>query len=207
MDISSTIQADSTQINADDLVSPRTVTITGVSKGTADQPVNLEVAEFPGRAYRPCKSMRRVLVFAWGPDASTYIGRRLTLFNDQTVKWGGVAVGGLRIAAMSNIDKPLTIALTETRGKKKPHKVEPLPDAPPPSRQITAASIIGAFDALGVTVEQLEARSESSTTSGPPTTSPRSPSWARQSRTGRPPSPRSSHKARRQGRPHDPDQG
>lgn len=158
MDISSTIQADSTQINADDLVSPRTVTITGVSKGTADQPVNLEVAEFPGRAYRPCKSMRRVLVFAWGPDASTYIGRRLTLFNDQTVKWGGVAVGGLRIAAMSNIDKPLTIALTETRGKKKPHKVEPLPDAPPPSRQITAASIIGAFDALGVTVEQLEAK-------------------------------------------------
>ena len=130
MDILATIQADSTQINADDLAQPITVTVTGVSAGTPDQPVNIMLAEFPDRAYRPCKSMRRVLVAAWGTDASQYIGRRMTLFNDPTVKWGGVAVGGVRISAMSNIDKRLSLALTTTRGKRSPFVVEPLADMP-----------------------------------------------------------------------------
>lgn len=131
MDISNTIEADSTQINADDLAEPRTVTITGVSKGTADQPVNIELSEFPGRAYRPCKSMRRVLVAAWGPDAQKYAGRRMTLFNDPSVRWGGQPVGGVRIKAMSHIDGRLTLALTVTRGRRVPFVVEPLPDGPP----------------------------------------------------------------------------
>ena len=131
MDLTKTIEADSTQVNADDLTgAPRTVTITGVSKGTAEQPVNLELAEFPGRAYRPCKSMRRVLVGAWGPNASEYIGRRLTLFNDTTVKWGGQAVGGVRISHLSHIDKPSTVPLTVSRGKRVPYTVQPLPDEP-----------------------------------------------------------------------------
>lgn len=159
MDLTSTIEADSTQVNADDLAGPRVVTITGVSKGTADQPVNIELSEFPGKAYRPCKSMRRVLVFAWGADASQYIGRRMEIYNDRSVKWGGVAVGGIRIKALSHIDKKLTLALMETRGKRAPYVVEPLKDAPPPTpRTPTAAGIIAAFDSLGVTVEQLEAR-------------------------------------------------
>lgn len=130
LDILSTIQADSTQINADDLAQPITITITGVTKGTAEQPVNILLAEFPDRAYRPCKSMRRVLVQAWGADASAYIGRRITLFNDPTVKWGGAAVGGVRISHLSNIDKRMQIALTTTRGKRSPFVVDPLPDVP-----------------------------------------------------------------------------
>ncbi len=130
MDLTNTIEADSTQVNADDLAGPRIVTITGVNKGTADQPVNIELAEFPGKSYRPCKSMRRVLVHCWGADASTYIGRRLEIYNDHTVRWGGQAVGGVRIKALSHISKSVTLALTETRGKKAPYKVDPLPDAP-----------------------------------------------------------------------------
>lgn len=160
MDITKTIEADSTQVNADDLTAaPRTVTITGVSKGTADQPVNIELDEFPGRAYRPCKSMRRVLVAAWGPDAANYIGRRMTIYNDPTVKWGGQSVGGIRIKALSHIDKQLTLALTVTRGQRKPYTVDPLPDEPPPrTKPPSTAAIIDAFKAMGVTVEQLEAR-------------------------------------------------
>lgn len=163
MDLTSTIEADSTQVNADELAAPRTVTITGVNKGTADQPVNIELAELPGKAYRPCKSMRRVLVAAWGSDATQYIGRRLTIFNDQSVKWGGAAIGGVRISHMSHIDKPLTLALTETRGKRKPYRVEPLKDAPveskPPAitpeavaefeRDIASASTVEELNAVG----------------------------------------------------------
>jgi hypothetical protein len=131
MDISSTIEADSTQVNADDLIgAPRTVTITGVNKGAADQPVNIELAEFPGRSYRPCKSMRRVLVLAWGSDASAYVGRRLTLFNDPSVKWGGQSVGGIRIASMSHIQSRITVSLTMSRGKRLPFTVDPLPTEP-----------------------------------------------------------------------------
>jgi hypothetical protein len=127
MDISRTIEANSDQVNADDLTGgPRAVTITGITKGTAEQPVNIELAEFPGRAYRPCKSMRRVLVTAWGPDASVYIGRKMLLYNDPTVKWGGAAVGGIRIGALSHIDSRITLALTVTRGKRAPFTVEPL---------------------------------------------------------------------------------
>jgi len=42
------------------------------------------------------------------------------------VKWGGLEVGGIRISHMSHIDKPVTIALTATRGNKKPVTVKPL---------------------------------------------------------------------------------
>lgn len=162
MDITKTIEADSTQVNADELTTtPIVVTITGVNKGTADQPVNIELAEFPGKAYRPCKSMRRVLVRAWGPDASKYIGRRLAIFNDTTVKWGGQAVGGVRIKAMSHIDSRITMALTETRGQRKPYVVDPLPNEPPSMQQQapkppTAQGVIKAFESIGVTLQQLE---------------------------------------------------
>lgn len=157
MDISKTVEADSTQVNADDLTEPRTVTITGVSNGTADQPVNLELAEFPGRAYRPCKSMRRVLVRAWGSDAAHYVGRKLTIYNDRSVKWGGQAVGGVRISHLSHIDGRLTMALTVTRGKRALFTVDPLPDAPPPivddeaaefEARITASATLADLDAI-----------------------------------------------------------
>jgi hypothetical protein len=146
MDISSTIEVDSSQLNADDLIgSPRTVTITGVNKGAADQPVNIELAEFPGRAYRPCKSMRRVLVLAWGSDASAYVGRRLTLFNDPSVKWAGQSVGGIRIAAMSHIQSRITVSLTVTRGKRSPFTVDPLPDEAPEIARTDEAEWPGAI--------------------------------------------------------------
>lgn len=128
LDISGTIQPTSEQINAEDLLAgPMTVTITGVAKGTADQPVFIRLAEFADRTYRPGKSMRRILVAAWGPEADAYIGKRITIYNDPKVKWAGQEVGGIRIAAMSGIDKPMTVALTVTRGSRKPFTVQPLP--------------------------------------------------------------------------------
>jgi hypothetical protein len=134
MDLSLTTAPDSTQVNAEDfLAGPRTVTITGVRAGTAEQPVNIDLAEYPDRAYRPGKSMRRVLVAAWGADSSVYVGRRMTLFCDPSITFGRDRVGGIRIQAMSDLKKPLTIALTVTRGKRAPYTVQPLADAPTPA--------------------------------------------------------------------------
>ena len=73
--------------------------------------------------------MRRVLVACWGPEASEWVGRRMTLFGDPTIKFGKDTVGGIRIAALSHIDEAKTIPLTVTRGRRAPFTVEPLPDA------------------------------------------------------------------------------
>jgi hypothetical protein len=135
MDISSTTEPRSDQQNFDDYAAgPRTVTIAEVRAGTSEQPVEIHLVEYPGRPYKPSKSMRRVLVAAWGPEASTYVGRRMTLVGDPTVKFGGVVVGGIKIAQLSNIDKRLTISLTVTKGKRAPHTVDPLPDLSPADR-------------------------------------------------------------------------
>ena len=96
MDLSETIAPTSDQLDAVDLLTgPRTFTIEQVSKGNAEQPVNIKLAEFP-RPWRPGKSMRRVLVATWGPDGASYVGRRLTLWCDPTGRFGGAEVGGGR---------------------------------------------------------------------------------------------------------------
>jgi hypothetical protein len=126
MDLSSTIAAKSDQIDAIDLIAgPQTFTITGISKGSVEQPVNIQLAEFP-RVWRPGLSMRRVLVYCWGPDGAAYVGRRVTLYCDPTIKFGPDVTGGTRISHLSHIDKPITIALPVTRGKVKPFRVQPL---------------------------------------------------------------------------------
>lgn len=125
MDITPTIMANSDQINADDLIAGQhiTVTITGVRRGKTDQPVEIAVAE-TNRVWRPCKTVRRILVAAWGPQAQEWIGRQARLYRDPSVAWAGQAVGGIRVSALSHIDRPLTVALANKRGSRVTHTVE-----------------------------------------------------------------------------------
>ena len=133
MDITDSLAANSAQQNYDEyLAGPKTVTVAEVTQGTAEQPVNVELVEFPGKPFKPAKSVRRVLAAAWGTDASKWAGRRLTIYGDPSVRYGGKEVGGLRVSHVSHIDKPITVALTVTRGKRAPFTVQPLPDAPAP---------------------------------------------------------------------------
>ena len=131
MDITESLAANSQQQNADEYLSgPKTVTVSEVKKGSAEQPVDVHLVEFPGKPFKPAKSVRRVLAKAWGTDASQWAGRRLTIYCDPDVRYAGKAVGGLRVSHVSHIDKPVTVALTVTRGKREPFTVHPLPDAP-----------------------------------------------------------------------------
>lgn len=146
MDITESIVPKSDQLNAEDLLTgPRTVTITAVTKGSVEQPVNIVTAEFgPGRPYKPSKSMRRILVSAWGPEASAYVGRRITIYRDPDITFGRDRVGGIRISHLSHIAKRLEVALTVTRGKRSTFTVDPLPDEPAddfPQRIATATSV------------------------------------------------------------------
>ena len=123
-----TIEPKSDQLNADDLIgTTKTVKITDVRRGeSADQPVSIHYEGDNGRPYKPCKSMRRVMIHAWGDNGREWVGRRMTLYQDPEVKFGGVKVGGIRISHLSDIDKTLNISLTQTRGKRAPYTVEPL---------------------------------------------------------------------------------
>lgn len=152
-----TIKPKSDQLNADDLLGgPMTVRITNVA-GCPDpnQPVAISFDGDGDRAYKPCKSMRRVLVRVWGIKAETYIGRSMTLYRDDKVQFGGFETGGIRISHMSDITKPVTIPLTASRTNRKPFIVNPLvvttdsalaeaPDAARLAQEATEQAALGA---------------------------------------------------------------
>lgn len=155
-DLSQTIVPKSDQLNADDLIAgPKTITITRVSAAasSADQPVAISYEGDDGKPYKPCKSMRRVLVHLWGRDGAAYAGRRMTLYRDPAVRFGGIEVGGIRISHMSHIDGPKTLALTATRGSRKPYSVQPLEAAPDKH-----ARMLEAFKGYGVEAAQILAK-------------------------------------------------
>jgi hypothetical protein len=131
MDLTESIAPRSDQVNADDLIAgPQTYTIREVIAGKAESPFDFLLVE-TDRAYRPSKTMRRVIVNAWGPEASAYSGRRLTLYREPTIKFGGATVGGIRISHMSHIDGRVEVQAQVTRGKREKFVVQPLPDLTP----------------------------------------------------------------------------
>ena len=122
-----TIVPKSNQLNSEQLLyGPLTITVTSVARGSDDQPITVHYRGENGRPYLPCKSMRKVLIFAWGEDGNKWVGRSMTLFNDLAVKWAGVAVGGIRISHMTHIDREISLQLTATRGKKEPFIIKML---------------------------------------------------------------------------------
>lgn len=149
-DMTSVIVPKSDQINADDLIAgPMTIRITGVTvKGGQEQPVSISF-EGEKKVFRPCKSMCRVMVNAWGPDANKYIGKSLTLYRDPAVTWGALAVGGIRISHMTDIERDMVMALTEKKGSRKPFIVKPLRVEAPAEDKVTPGvmMLIGRIDA------------------------------------------------------------
>jgi hypothetical protein len=125
MTLRDTIEPKSDQINYDDVATRAiTDTVVGLASGSAEQPVIVRLEKH--RDYKPCKSMRRVLIAAWGDKGKDWIGRQLRLVGDPTVVFGGVQVGGVRISHLGGIEKPLTIKLTTTRSKRADYVVKPL---------------------------------------------------------------------------------
>lgn len=131
MSLRDTIAPKSDQLNYDDLVAgPMTVKVVGLAAGNSEQPVIVKIANADTgdamRDFKPCKSMRRVLIAAWGDKGKDWIGKMATLYADHGVKFGGVEVGGIRISHVSGIDAPLKIKLTATRGKRSETTIEPI---------------------------------------------------------------------------------
>lgn len=136
-DMLSVIEPKSDQLNADSLLGgPITVTITAVSiRPGTEQPVSIHYDGDNGKPYKPCKSMMRVMVHCWDSDANKYVGRGMRLYCDPKVRWGGMEIGGIRISHMSHIDRPMTMALTESKSKRAIFTVQPLTAEKPTGRK------------------------------------------------------------------------
>jgi len=132
-DMAVTIVAKSDQLTSDDLIGgPRTITITGMMIDTsAEQAVTVRFDGDNNKPFKPCKSMRRLMVHVWGADASQYPGQSMTLYRDPDVLWGGMKVGGIRISHMTGLAAKVSLALAEKKGKKALHTVHPLTLAKP----------------------------------------------------------------------------
>jgi len=151
-DLRSTIVPKSDQLNAEQLLGgPMTITVTEVRTGSGeDQPVSIHYENDNGRPFKPCKTMRKVLILAWGHDARRWAGQSMTLFNDASVKFGGMDVGGIRISHLTGIAKDIHVSLTATKGKKAPHAIKRLDTGPELSevlRAIAAANNKATMDA------------------------------------------------------------
>lgn len=158
MDVSNAIVAKSDQLNAIDLVGRDvTVAIVDVKPGPADQPVHIITDAYgPSRPWKPSKTALRDIVQVWGTDSTVWVGRRITLFNDPEVLWAGQAVGGIRIRAMSHIDKAFEAKHVITRGKTKKVMIQPLGDTPTAAEHpnirphLDAIDAAATIDALGI---------------------------------------------------------
>lgn len=158
MDLRKTIIPKSDQLNADDLIAgSRTIKIRDVKEGDSEQqPVSIYFDGDDNKPYKPCLSMRRLLVQVWGHEGKSYIGKSMTLFLDPSVKWAGVEVGGIRISHVSDITEPTDVLLTVSKGKRRPYTVQPLVVA---KKTLTDARFQKALEALEegkTTVEKIK---------------------------------------------------
>ena len=124
-DLSFSIIPKSDQLNSDQLVAgPLDITVTEVRiSSAAEQPVIVHYDGDGGRPYKPCKTMRKVLILAWGPDGTQWRGKSMTLYHDASVLFGGQAVGGIRISHLSDIPQDIRVSLASTKGKKALHTI------------------------------------------------------------------------------------
>ena len=163
-DISHTLTARSDQLNAGDLAAPVIVTVRGVRVTDEDQPVAVNIGDNL-QPWKPCKGMRRLLARTWGTNTDTWTGHRVELYNDPAVTWAGAAVGGIRVAAISGIDRPTTYTMRTSKKGTQRYEIRPLDRAP----QVDPAEAREKFTAYatskGVTPEQVAAFLESHGTS------------------------------------------
>jgi len=140
-DLRATIVPKSDQLNAEQLLGgPMTITVSDVRIGSGDdQPVTIHYHDDGGRPYKPCKTMRKVLILAWGHDGRQWVGKSMQLYNDPAVKFGGMDVGGIRISHLSHIPKKIAVSLTATKGKKAPHVIQVLESTAPALAEVLAA--------------------------------------------------------------------
>lgn len=128
LDINFALAAKSDQLNAIDIMNEdRIIKIRNVSLEKREQPVWIYFDGDNDRPWKPSKGMLRILAGAWGKDTKQWIGKYAQLFFEPSVMYAGQKVGGIRIKALSHIDKDgLNFSLVINRKKREPYLVHNL---------------------------------------------------------------------------------
>ena len=143
-----TAEPRSDQYNAEDFIGgPRVFTVDHVRPGTAEQKYDI-VLQGEQRVWRPPLTVLRTLMACWGDDSTVWQGRQVELYTDPSVSFGKDRVGGIRIKALSHLENPQTVMVTEARGRRKKITVEPLQAAPPTDWQALLQDAQGDRDKL-----------------------------------------------------------
>lgn len=84
------------------------------------QPVSIYYDGCNNKPWKPSKGMIRVLAAAYGDDDQGIIGKSILVYGEASVKWAGEETGGIRIKALSDINKSgIDIFIAENRQKRR----------------------------------------------------------------------------------------
>ena len=148
MNITEALAPASDQLDAVELVEPRTFTIdTGSRLGKREGRTVAEIRLVGfDRVWRPSKGMLDLLAACWGTDGAAWAGRRVTVYNDQSVMYGKDNTGGIRVSHLSHIDGPRDVRIRANgAGRTKLWHVEPLTE-PAPVHAPTADDVAACTD-------------------------------------------------------------
>ena len=123
------LQAKSDQLNAIDFTHPITFRIEKVDYNKRQpQPIKMHLEGCKGRPFKPCKSVLRGLCKVWTEDEQSWVGKQITLFCDDSVKWAGEEVGGIRVKAVSGISEPASIRVQLNKKQRTSEIWDVIPD-------------------------------------------------------------------------------
>lgn len=127
VDIRAATKPKSDQLNYETfLTGPQTFTVSKVTPGDRDHPVFIHMVECPATPYKPSKGMLKCIAQpdGWGDKSSQWVGKAITLYGDPTVIYGGVEVGGIKVAGLGDIKGDFETLISARRGVRKPHLIK-----------------------------------------------------------------------------------
>jgi len=129
LDLSGTIKSNADQLNVDDMVTgPMMIQVEGVTlNNDPKQPIKIFYYGCENKPFKPCLTVRRMLIALWGKDGNQWANRWMNLYVDASVSYGKQKnIGGIRVDALSHINSTATISLTVRRGVKQHFTIQPI---------------------------------------------------------------------------------
>lgn len=115
----------------------RTLTIAGAAVEVVEDPKTKQnrdrlLVYFQERVkpWLPCRTTAGCLAAMWGDRTSGWTGRRVTLYQDPTVKVGAKVVGGIRVLGSPELEVPREVVIN-LGARKPPAKVRLIPTGDP----------------------------------------------------------------------------
>jgi hypothetical protein len=129
LDLSGTIKSNADQLNVDDMVTgPMRIQVEGVTlNNDPKQPIKIFYYGCENKPFKPCLTVRRIIIALWGKDGNQWANRWMNLYVDASVSYGKQKnIGGIRVDALSHINSTATISLTVRRGVKQHFTIKPI---------------------------------------------------------------------------------